>query len=886
MSTFGQAESAIGGYRSNLLAVSRNVQALATRVNALKAPNVRVTEQQTSQLLKDIQDTTKASRNSLLATNTVAQTAVNSLPAGEQKDNLQKQLVVLDTAGGTSLDQLDALNTETLKIQKNLKDNSRPPVSPPVPAPNLSNNKVNDDATKQKEKNEQASTDEGKNLAGNNSKSNTRLNQRVDRRNPLSRFSSYTYNISFYAITADDVNNFYRLGKWDTSKLELILQSGGINNGLDAPRNKWFNYDFSIDNLEIVSLINSKETGSATTSYDFKFQIFEPYAMTFPSRLVFMEKELQERAAIRKKITQQIDALNTPKLLVIRFFGYDANGNLISAEDSPGIAQFTQTNQPAAFERAFPILFSKFTFRLENKVTVYDIQAKVINEQIGFGTKRGLVETPISVNAGTVEEAIGGTANQTDGFIDKINRYMKGLVGTNADDKKIGVADEYRIVFNDTSIANASIVDKDYWTKVKAPVATVKNTAEVNDKKAAATNSAARGKRTIEIAPGTPILTAIDQIITQSTYVTDALLASDKEVQPVAKGERDAEDNPKPKQISWYTVTPKVEFIAEDTIRNDYAYRVTYYIDKYSVPYAKSLYINSAADYPGPTKIYEYFYTGQNTEILSYEQQYNLLYFSTAVAVSEAGVKSSDGTTPNQPKPTTGADATGKLSGKFEIPNTLKTYLYSPSDNLKADIQILGDPDFLVTTTETVLRNTLTPDVTVNPNAGPVFIEIDFKQVEDYGASGDYPPKFLDNGLLNPNNNIVFWEYSPEIAKQTEGRMVYMLTRVNSKFSGGKFTQQLKTVLPNFARSEGQQIEQDNGRKDAEAAKQKAQNPSPRLTPQQIEKQTQKVTGVDRNAATRLREIDNRIIPNTTLDDNKPNRTPTRVVDVDDEDAT
>lgn len=887
MTTYGQAEAIMGSYRNTVTSVNREVQNFTARVNALKSPNIRVTVQQTSQLLKDIRTAIPASTEKLLAINKVAQTTVNDLPNGEQKNKLQNQLTVLDTAGATSVSQLNDLAVETTKIEKSLVDNSRPPISPPVPAPapQRAQNKVSDDATVQKENKPVEGNPNDKNKSQEDIR-NPQQARRPNLKNPLSQFSSYTYTLSLYALTADDVNDFYRLGKWDTSKLELILQSGGVNasgKNADAPRSKWFNYDFYMDNLEIVSLINSKETGAATTSYQFRFQIFEPYAMTFTSRLVFMQREIQQRASIRKNIVQQVDALNCPVLLVIKFQGYDAKGNLISELNSPGLVQYTQTDTPGAFERAFPIYFSKFSFKLENKVTVYDVEAKIIDQQIAFGAKRGVIDVPISISADTVEAAIGGTKNQTDGLINKLNNYMKTLVGTTDDNKKIGVADEYSVVFNDSSIANATIVDKDYWTKIKTPVAPVANTAQVNAKKSNENVTAQRGKRTIDIAPGTPILSAIDQIITQSSYVSDALTASQKETPPPLKDERDAESNPKPKEVAWYIVTPKVEVKAYDNVRNDYAYKITYYIDKYFVPYTKSLYIDSASVYPGPSKIYQYMYTGENTEILSYTQDYNLLYFNTAVSISDAGVKPGGDTTPNQPKPATGADATGKLPGTFEIANTLKTYLYSPSDNLRANIQILGDPDFLMTDRAAVIRNAAAPDITINPNAGPVFIEIGFNQVEDYGASGDYPPKYLDNGLLNPNNNIVFWNYPDDIAKKSEGRMIYLLWRVTSRLSGGKFTQDFKVGLPNFARA-AQQDAKDNGRKDTEVQKQTANAGNPtRLTPQQMERQQTNVQGLSQSAATRIRQIDNRIVPNTNIEDNIPNRRSATEVDTGDD---
>lgn len=89
-------------------------------------------------------------------------------------------------------------------------------------------------------------------------------------KNPLANYSSVTYKISLYATTPVSFNNFYQTGKWDTSTLELLIQSGGITDSIDSPRNQWFNYDFGIDNLEITTLVNTKETGIPSNSIDFK----------------------------------------------------------------------------------------------------------------------------------------------------------------------------------------------------------------------------------------------------------------------------------------------------------------------------------------------------------------------------------------------------------------------------------------------------------------------------------------------------------------------------------------------------------------------------------------------------------------------------------------
>jgi hypothetical protein len=78
---------------------------------------------------------------------------------------------------------------------------------------------------------------------------------------------------------------------------------------------------------------------------------------------------------------------------------------------------------------------------------------------------------------------------------------------------------------------------------------------------------------------------------------------------------------------------------------------------------------------------------------------------------------------------------------------------------------------------------------TINPNGGQVFIEIDFKEAEDYNN---------DDGLLTINDSILFWRYPKEVASQIKG-ISYMLVEVISSFSKGKFTQELDCVINQFS---------------------------------------------------------------------------------------
>lgn len=622
--------------------------------------------------------------------------------------------------------------------------------------------------------------------------------------NPLSKFSSSTYRLSLYALSADSYNSYFINNKWLLKDMELLVQSGGAAS--TERRNEFFDLDFYIDNLEITTETNGKESRVAGNVSKVRFQIFEPYAMTFPSRLVAAQEAAQKKSKIKRPVNSQTDAMMCPYLLVVRFYGYDEQGNVIVAPvDAPAESTYAKTDSQAAFERAFPIFITKVSFKLESKTTVYDIEARFLNEQIGYGLKRGLVTKPVSVVADTVTNAIGGqTAKnaKTKGLLDIINQLQTTQLTKPSKGKaKQKVADVYK-VYIDPEIGKSLIVDQNFYSKPYAATALVDKVKEVNERTAfLKSQTVSKAYRQINIATGTSILSAIEQIIGQSTYLRDSMVFFDKEeTQPTKPEESTVSEvgndskNTK-KGFQWYIVKPIVKILDFDRDRQDYAYEITYSIQKYKVPYVRALAIQLQTGYYGPHKIYNYWYSGENTEVLSYEVTYNLLYYNTQVLSSEGGIGESQvvDTAPNAALPATDSSALGKLPGTQEVQNTVKTFLYSPADQIKATVKILGDPDFLMPVESGSLSDALSqwygPDYSVNANTGQVFIEIGFNQVNDYDNS---------SGLLSTNSRIKVWDYEPDIETQAEGRMIFMVTRVLSKFLNGTFTQDLKLILPNF----------------------------------------------------------------------------------------
>jgi len=615
--------------------------------------------------------------------------------------------------------------------------------------------------------------------------------------NPLSAFSSYTYKLSLYLVTPEGENSYAKDGVWHTTDMLLIAQSGGITEGLDSKRAEGFEYDFGIDNLTITTAVNSKASDYSGTTYEYQFTIYEPYGMTFPSRLVRAVHKMQEKTSMKRSVQHPMQALSERYLLVIRFYGYDEKGNMMTVPTA-GKYAMNKTDDTAAFERAFPVIIQTMSTRLEQKMTTYQVTAKAAGMQIGIGGITGSVGEQVSISGATVGEILSSGPTSLAEIINA--KEKKKSTGEN---RVQDLADEIAFKFEDLSeIESAAIVDKNQYSPAQTPIVGVPGALNVTVRAAESGkgSTVSKMKRAIQINANTPIVQVIENVISQSTYISDCLnIINDEQTQTVLENDKNYATNPSPKVLTWFNITPVRETLGFDEKRKTYANKITYVITKYAIPYVRSSNIPNKDIYPGPSKIYNYWYTGQNEGVLSYNIKYDNL-FNNIHSLYGAAATNSD---PNDPAPrkamtSSGGDTTGKTPGTYEEVSSLKTWLLTPGDQVHASVTIIGDPDFLMTgptgSYKMVAGLDKTEDSPINPNTGQVFIEIDFNQVHDYDHN---------NGLMTPDHEISFWDYTPDLKRRTEGRMIHMLTVVKSKFSKGSFTQEfIDMSLPPFLKTQ------------------------------------------------------------------------------------
>jgi hypothetical protein len=597
--------------------------------------------------------------------------------------------------------------------------------------------------------------------------------------NPLSKLSSYNYHLTLYMITPEQYGEFLNRAETDPSGFIIVAESGGINR--KSKENKAaFDRDVYIDDFTCKTMVGTKAAdGPTTDSVDFEFKIYEPYGFSFINELKTLAAETMAKSKMPGKEdasyhTQQI------YMMGIRFYGYDADGNVMTGDK---LGTDAGTEKFALFPRYYTMRISDISFKLDGKATVYTIKAQNASVQVGFGIAQGIIKVPCEVYGETVEEVLLALK---DSLNKQEETLVKGPPGKEAAEKAAVFPNVYDFKFLDENdeIKKSKVVNQadPKIKKTKAPMgAGVNSSAASNEKNAnPKTLTFDKNKRSFSFPAGTTIVQAIDMVIGESEYVGSKMQKYKEDVEPKLTPAM-SEGDP----FKWFIVTPICEPKAFDKKRGNHVYNITYAIRDYIIPNLRSPYVDKTSTYPGAYKRYEYIYTGNNNEILSYEQSFNNLYRLNSVQ-----------RVPAQSSPPIPVDMMSKQNESTgssfnmggEAAASVRTSLYSPGEQAKARIQILGDPDYLITTigkSYEVYAKFYGPDLSIDPHAGQVFIEINFNNAIDYDHS---------KGTMTLDRQVEIYKYPAIIKKLIKG-VSYQVGEVTSTFSRGRFTQDLNLSI-------------------------------------------------------------------------------------------
>jgi hypothetical protein len=644
-------------------------------------------------------------------------------------------------------------------------------------------------------------------------------NSVVPQPNVLDQYGSYTYQASVYLMSADAYKTMCDTKQKSLQGSRLLFQSGG------APvsgRNPYFSNDYYIDKITLESVISGKGTNQAHNVNQIKMTVIEPNGITLIGNLdKALNADIGPDAKKKNFNAQQY-------LLVIKFYGYDQNGQLVQA-NNPGIGR--PTDSAAFVEKFFPMCITNIRFKVANKLVEYDIEATAPNYNINVGSNRGSIPYNVELSSGTVKDILAGSlvsaTSQTtatnsstgtttntnsasippapgkanaatsvkttirQGLMAALNTYQNELVARGT----YQYPDTYSVEFANPSIASASIVVKGADKKSKPMTNATTAASTIDPKKQSMDNSA----RTVSIVAGTQIVQAIDLILRSSSYITDQAAVVIDENDQVQRSNGAPAQN-----LAWYKISLRATPGPYDYKRNDYSYNITYVISAYKINQMVSDYFLSPK-YKGVHKQYNYWFTGENTQVLSYEQSYNALY--SAVLSGGPGGQFVGEAIKRNFQPRSGESSQGAAGRTNEIGANAADYLYNPNDLQNVTLQIVGDPawlqqgeSFCGASARNFNFNPFLPDGTINYDAQQILFEILINSPNDYN---------LSTGLIDPNTQGTIFQNGAQTPGAARQSYVYLANNCTSEFVKGKFTQVLKgsllTYMPDQTFKENQQ---------------------------------------------------------------------------------
>lgn len=627
--------------------------------------------------------------------------------------------------------------------------------------------------------------------------------------NVLDQYSTYNYTASVYLMSLAAIGEMMRSKRKNLDGAQLLFQTGG------APvsgRNQFFSNDYYIDSIQLTSSVAGKGTSAPHNVNEVRMTVVEPNGITLLENLDLAVQSFLGKD--RKKVSYA--AANY--LLVIRFYGYDVNGNLVRG----GVPKVDGSTDESAFvEKFYPLMIQNIRFRVASKGVEYNIEATAPHYSTSVGTNRGTIPYNLELGGQTVKDILTGPSmfneqtlenegggalildapkninaapsvspNIRQGLFTVINNIQANLVQQGRYD----VADVYEIEFVGSAIPNAPLTKLGGAQGLATDNTSMAIPRDPNQR-LLGNLSMNPATRVDGIVAGTQIIKVIDTIVRNSKYIQDQQLYYWDEKAKSWKS------NPtRAKNVAWYKVSLEATPLAWDDKRKDFAYRMKYVVHPYRVDNAPPPYF-AQPQFKGTHKLYEYWFTGQNTQVLSYEESYNYQYSLVLTGGLPAALAKQTANA-NQLQKFTSATNSSESSQQGdgfanEASANFADFLYNPGDLATADMTIVGDPAWLQQgeafagqLTSAWNFNAFMPDGTINFDAQTILFEILFNRPVDYD---------LTTGLIDPGkNNFGSNRLAGQSGRARQSR-IYRALQVYSTFERGKFTQRLVGSLQQFA---------------------------------------------------------------------------------------
>ena len=244
--------------------------------------------------------------------------------------------------------------------------------------------------------------------------------------NVLDQYASYTYNLSWYLLDPRTYSNLILLPNRNLTGYYLLAQSGGapVQNAVPTQtgipggggagtvgvgRNPYFLLDYYLDNLEFDSYYpGTPGARGATLLSKVSFTVTEPNGITLLKNLYTAVTDVYNTMNIAKP-GSPVNYQAAQYCMVIRFYGYDTDGNLVQ----PIAQRNGVTDRSAVVEKFIPFTITNITFKVANKLVEYNIDGQGLEQVNNNSTIRGSIPQNFTFNGATVKDILVGSIAQS-----------------------------------------------------------------------------------------------------------------------------------------------------------------------------------------------------------------------------------------------------------------------------------------------------------------------------------------------------------------------------------------------------------------------------------------------------------------------------------------
>lgn len=599
--------------------------------------------------------------------------------------------------------------------------------------------------------------------------------------NLLNYFSLYNYNLSLSVLDDESFNNATYKKSGAKGPFLAYSASQQPENRVDTVYGK---FDFFIEDLKINHVVGFEKISGNTNALGFNFRVIEPYSMG----LFFVALQ---QDALAKGHKNYLDA---PLLLTLEFKGH------ISVDP----AYDAQNISLPSLVRHFPLKLRLIDMKVTSKGCEYEISAYPANES-AFEKAKITLTTAVSIAGRTVETMLKTDPERSLEFY--LNQKSKDQKGG----ELVAVPDQYIIEFPDCQDGTPNpikLADMGFsaFSAGETPFAKdnfvyengiyKRGNIQINPKEGE-----------FRFAQGSDVINAINQVILMSEYGRTALTNIS------ADG-----------FVNWWRIEVAMHYISSDANLatkgvkpKKYFYRIIPYrvSSSHFLPPNEKL-KGADVDQKLVVKEYNYIYSGQNTEILNFDINFKAGFYTALYA--DGGQNAADKQTLDQ----SGSDVnateiangkqvqagqstigTGAIPGQSQYVVTRSSTSYQGGGGIEDSATIAARQFHDAITSGVDIVNV---DMTILGD--PYYIGD--SGIGNYHSAGSDNMYVNDDGAMNWDNgeihitlnfrtpvdiNLETGRYKfDQVHQVTQFSGLYRVLRLESMFSGGKFTQTLKIL--------------------------------------------------------------------------------------------